>query len=139
MTKEDVRKKTRLMVLQLDYQVKEEELKRIFGAAGTVLHCHLFLRGDGTSAGRATVLYSSREEAGRAIDAFNRQVIGNRKIKVEPFEENRAKRRGYDEWDLSGRNPRTTQHQRSRMMKRRLDQSRNYPYRNICKTSEYAQ
>ena len=139
MTKQELRNKRKLIVLQLDYRIKEEELKVIFGCVGTVLNCHLFLRGDGTSAGRATVVYRSGEEARRAIDAFDQQVVGGRRIKVEAFEESRAKRRGCDEWDLSGRNPRTTQHQRSRMMRRRLDQRRNCPYRKMLKKSEHAQ
>ena len=138
MTEHGIRNKSKVIVLQLDYKIKEDDLRRIFEKAGTVINCHLFLKSDKTSAGRATILFKKPEEATNAIDAFDQQVVGSRRIKVELFQANRANRRGYDDWDLTGRDPRTTQHQRSRMMKRRLDQTAHHPYRtrNISKTNK---
>jgi RNA recognition motif-containing protein len=64
--------------------VRWQDLKDLFRKAGTVLRADVSLGPDNRSRGYGTVLLSSAEDAGRAIDMFNGYNWQTRILEVRP-------------------------------------------------------
>jgi RNA recognition motif-containing protein len=74
---------SKLYVGNLSYNTTEDELRTLFGQAGTVNAVELIKdRDTGTSKGFAFVTMSAQSEAENAIRMFNGYSLGNREIKV---------------------------------------------------------
>lgn len=73
----------KLYVGNISYQTTEDELRELFGQAGSVVSVDVIKdRDSGMSKGFAFVTMGSQEEADAAIRQFNGQSIGNREIRV---------------------------------------------------------
>ncbi len=73
----------KLYVGNISYQTTEDELRELFGQAGTVVSVDVIKdRDSGMSKGFAFVTMSSQEEADAAIRQINGQSVGNREIRV---------------------------------------------------------
>ncbi len=74
---------TKLYVGNLSYGTTEEDLRTLFGQAGTVTSVELIKdRDTGSSKGFAFVEMSSQVEAEKAITTLNGYSLDNRQIKV---------------------------------------------------------
>lgn len=74
---------TKLYVGNLAFQTTSDELKQLFGQAGTVESANVVEdRDTGRSRGFAFVEMSTQEEATSAIDQFNGKEHGGRALKV---------------------------------------------------------
>lgn len=74
---------TKLYVGNLAFQTTSDELKQLFGQAGTVESANVVEdRDTGRSRGFAFVEMSTQEEANSAIDQFNGKEHGGRALKV---------------------------------------------------------
>jgi RNA recognition motif-containing protein len=74
---------TKLYVGNLAYTTAEEELRVLFGQAGTVSSCELVLdKFTGQARGFAFVEMSSQEEANRAVEQLNNFDFQGRKLVV---------------------------------------------------------
>ena len=69
---------------QLPYRVRWQDLKDLFRRAGTVLRADVSLGPDNRSRGYGTVLLSTAEDAGRAVDMFNGYCWQTRTPEVRP-------------------------------------------------------
>jgi len=79
---------TRLYVGNLPYSVGENELRRLFGQAGTVESVTMPLdRQTGRPRGFAFVQMSSDDEANSAIQMFNGYVLDGRPLRVNIAQE----------------------------------------------------
>ncbi|KZP28623.1 RNA-binding domain-containing protein [Athelia psychrophila] len=76
--------RTQLFVGNLPYRVRWQDLKDLFRKAGTVLRADVSLGPDNRSRGYGTVLLSSAEDAGRAVDMFNGYSWQTRILEVRP-------------------------------------------------------
>jgi len=74
---------TRLYVGNLFYEVKEEQLKRVFSRFGEVTGVRLVYDNRGYSRGFAYIDFSTIEEAQSAIDSLNMQVFEGRNLIVQ--------------------------------------------------------
>ncbi len=74
---------SKLYVGNLSYQTTEDQLRDLFGQAGTVQQVDLIKdRETGSSKGFAFVTMSTPQEAEAAIRMFNGQSIDNRELRV---------------------------------------------------------
>lgn len=74
---------SKLYVGNLPYSATEEELKSMFGQAGTVTSVAIIKdRDSGRSKGFAFVEMSTADEAQKAISMFNGQMMGERDLRV---------------------------------------------------------
>lgn len=97
---------SKLYVGNLPYTATEEELKELFGQAGTVTSVAVIKdRESGRSKGFAFVEMSTAEEAQKAISTLNGQMLGGRDLRVNiarPREEG-GNRGGYGNRGGGGR------------------------------------
>ena len=74
---------TRLYIGNLAYSLTEDELKQLFGKAGTVVSVNLISdRETGRPKGFGFVEMASEEEAKKAIEQLNGQTLSERQIVV---------------------------------------------------------
>jgi RNA recognition motif-containing protein len=74
---------TKIYVGNLSYETKEDDLKELFGQAGTVASVALIKdRDTGQSKGFAFIEMSNQAEAEKAIQMFNSYTLANRPLKV---------------------------------------------------------
>jgi cold-inducible RNA-binding protein len=90
---------TKLYVGNLSYDTTEDELRNLFGGAGTVTSAQLIKdRDSGRSKGFAFIEMSTQAEAENAIRMFNGYSLGSRELKVNkarpPEERSSAGNRG---------------------------------------------
>jgi cold-inducible RNA-binding protein len=79
---------TRLYVGNLPYSVSEQELKRLFGQAGTVESVTMPIdRQTGRPRGFAFVQMANDQEADDAIRMFNNYVLDGRQLRVNIAQE----------------------------------------------------
>jgi polyadenylate-binding protein len=71
-----------LYVKNLDERVDEEELKKFFGAYGTITSVRIQREADGRSRMFGFVCFSSREEAQKALHEANRRVLQGKPLYV---------------------------------------------------------
>nr|XP_022340473.1 probable RNA-binding protein 19 [Crassostrea virginica] len=74
---------SRLIVKNLPKKIKEEKLRSMFGAVGTLTDCALKYTKEGTFRNFAFIGYSSEIEADQAIKQFNKTFINASRIYVE--------------------------------------------------------
>lgn len=75
----------KLYIGNLPYSTTEDDLRALFGRAGTVTDVLVITdRETGRSKGFAFVTMSSQEESENAIRQFNGYSMGNRELKVNP-------------------------------------------------------
>lgn len=78
-------------IRNLDWEIKERELKSVFSAYGTVQQARIPRDAAGKSKGSGFVVFSTQEEAHAALD-MNDKYVGNRKVAVMIASKKEAKR-----------------------------------------------
>ena len=74
---------SKLYIGNLSYSTTEDDLRSIFGQAGTVTSVALIKdRDSGQSKGFAFVEMGNQAEAQKAISMFNGQILGDRELRV---------------------------------------------------------
>jgi RNA recognition motif-containing protein len=74
---------TKLYVGNMSYATDEEQLRTLFGEAGTVVAVDVIKdRDSGRPKGFAFITMSSKEEAAKAIEMFNDKEVGGRPLTV---------------------------------------------------------
>lgn len=74
---------SKLYIGNLSYSTTEDDLRNLFGQAGTVASVALIKdRDSGQSKGFAFVEMSNQAEAQKAISMFNGQFLGDRELRV---------------------------------------------------------
>lgn len=72
-----------LFVSGINYKAREDDVKRKFSSAGTIMKCVLLTdNSSGKSKGVATVLFSSEAEAQKAVDKYDGAIWMDKKIRV---------------------------------------------------------
>jgi RNA recognition motif-containing protein len=86
----------KIYVGNINYQTREEQLRDLFGAHGSVLSVHFAKdRETGRFRGFAFVEMQSSDEVAEAVKALDGKEVDNRQLRVKMAEE-RAPRQGFD-------------------------------------------
>lgn len=72
----------KIVVCNLPYHTKWQELKDIFRSCGEVIHADVMIGSDGRSKGMGTVLFESEQQAHHAIQELNGAELDGRVIEV---------------------------------------------------------
>lgn len=87
----------KLFIGNLSWNVRDEQLKEVFGAVGTVEEAVVIMdRIKNRSKGFGFVKMSSEEEAQRAIAEFNGKELDGRAMNVSEAREENRERRSFD-------------------------------------------
>eukprot|EP00181_Compsopogon_caeruleus_P001936 CAMPEP_0184682586 /NCGR_PEP_ID=MMETSP0312-20130426/7857_1 /TAXON_ID=31354 /ORGANISM="Compsopogon coeruleus, Strain SAG 36.94" /LENGTH=213 /DNA_ID=CAMNT_0027134353 /DNA_START=103 /DNA_END=744 /DNA_ORIENTATION=+ len=70
----------KIVVLNLPYSVRWQELKDVFRDCGNVVRADVLLTSDGKSRGMGTVVFETEQEAERAIESMNGAEMDGRPI-----------------------------------------------------------
>lgn len=82
----------RLYVLNLPYEITEEEIKGVFSPYGTVTELKMPKNKEGKFTGFVFITYEIEEEAMRAFSELDNKVIFGRILHVRPAYENIRKK-----------------------------------------------